>query len=62
MKFIDAFGNQLTRGQIKYLILKLEEKNLIVKDGLGRWAVYKLSKKIDISQNILQQFQFAIEH
>ncbi|GHT08064.1 hypothetical protein AGMMS49525_17260 [Bacteroidia bacterium] len=59
--FVDAFENLLTRGQIKYLILKLEEDGLIVKEGLGRWAVYKLSEKIDIRQNILQQFQFAIE-
>ncbi|MDR1896325.1 MAG: putative DNA binding domain-containing protein [Prevotellaceae bacterium] len=61
-EFVDAFENQLTRGQIKYLILKLEEEGLIVKEGLGRWAIYKLSGKIDIRQNILQQFQFAIEH
>jgi hypothetical protein len=59
--FVDAFENLFTRGQIKYLILKLEEEGLIVKEGLGRWAVYKLSEKIDIRQNILQQFQFAIE-
>jgi ATP-dependent DNA helicase RecG len=59
--FVDAFGNQLSRGQIKYLILKLEEDGLIIKDGLGRWSVYKLSEKIDDRQNILRQFQFAIE-
>ena len=60
--FVDAFENQLSRGQIKYLILKLEEDSLIVKEGLGRWSVYKLSKKIDNGQNIFKQFQFAIEH
>ena len=60
--FVDAFNNKLSRGQIKYLILKLEEDGLIVKDGLGRWSIYKLSEKIDNKQNILTQFQFAIEH
>ena len=59
--FVYAFENQLSRGQIKYLILKLEEKGLIMKEGLGRWVVYKLSEIIDARQNILQQFQFAIE-
>jgi ATP-dependent DNA helicase RecG len=59
--FVDAFDNQLSRGQIKYLILKLEEDGLIIKEGLGRWSVYKLSEKIDDRQNILKQFQFAIE-
>ena len=59
--FVYAFENQLSRGQIKYLILKLEKEGLIVKEGLGRWAVYKLSEIIDNRQNILQQFQFAIE-
>ena len=60
--FVDAFENQLSRGQIKYLILKLEENGLIVKDGIGRWSIYKLSEKMDDKQNILKQFQFAIEH
>jgi ATP-dependent DNA helicase RecG len=60
-EFVDAFDNQLSRGQIKYLILKLETEGLIVKEGLGRWSIYKLSEKIDNKQNILKQFQFAIE-
>ena len=60
-EFVDAFGNQLSRGQIKYLILKLEEEGLILKEGLGRWSIYKLSDKIDKGKNIMTQFQFAIE-
>ena len=60
--FVKAFDNQLSRGQIKYLILKLEEEGLILKKGQGRWSIYKLSDKIVDSQNILEQFQFAIEH
>jgi ATP-dependent DNA helicase RecG len=59
--FVSAFDNQLSRGQIKYLILKLEEEGLIIKEGIGRWSFYKLSDKIDNQQNILIQFQFAIE-
>ena len=59
--FVEVFKNQLSRGQIKYLIIRLEEDGLIVKEGLGRWSVYKLSKKIDNNQNIFKQFQFAIE-
>jgi len=61
-EFVDIFDSQLSRGQIKYLILKLEEEGLIVKEGLGRWSVYKLSEKIDKEKNIMTQFQFAIEH
>ena len=61
-EFVDIFDRQLSRGQIKYLILKLEEEGLIVKEGLGRWSVYKLSEKIDKEKNIMTQFQFAIEH
>jgi ATP-dependent DNA helicase RecG len=59
--FVDAFGNILTREQIKSLIYRLENDGLIVTDGVGRWTVYKLSDKIDDRQNILKQFQFHIE-
>ena len=59
--FVEAFDSQLSRGQIKYLVLKLEEAGLIIKEGRGRWSKYSLSKKIDYSQNIFMQFQFAIE-
>ena len=41
--------------------MKLEKEGLIMKDGLGRWANYKLSEKIDNSQSIYKQFQFTIE-
>jgi ATP-dependent DNA helicase RecG len=54
--FVDAFNTQLSRGQIKYLILKLEEKNLIVKNGLGRRTQYVLDKNIDRTKNITTQF------
>ncbi|MDR2621200.1 MAG: putative DNA binding domain-containing protein [Dysgonamonadaceae bacterium] len=54
--FVDAFDNQLTREQIRYLISKLEEENLISKSGSGRWTVYFVSNKIDSNQNIFGQF------
>jgi ATP-dependent DNA helicase RecG len=54
--FVDAFNNQLSRGQIKYLILKLEEEKLIIKSGLGRWTQYCLDKSIDEEKNIAAQF------
>ena len=55
-EFVDAFGNQLSRGQIKYLILKLEEEKLIERLGFGRTTLYKLNRKINIEQNITSQF------
>jgi hypothetical protein len=54
--FIDAFGNLLTREQIRYLISKMESDNLISKSGNGRWTNYYVSNKIDGSRNILEQF------
>jgi ATP-dependent DNA helicase RecG len=61
--FVSAFENQLSRGQIKYLILKLESENLIEKTGGGRSIKYSLSRKINEKENIARQFieiiQFA---
>jgi ATP-dependent DNA helicase RecG len=54
--FVNAFDNQLSRGQIKYLILKLEEKKLIEQVGTGRTTLYRLNKNIDNTQNITTQF------
>jgi len=54
--FVDAFENQLSRGQIKYLTQKLEADGLIVKEGIGRTTQYRLNKKFDIEQNIAAQF------
>ena len=59
--FVKAFDNVLTREQVKALIYKLENAGLIIKEGLGRWTIYKLSKKIDNRQSIIKQFQFHIE-
>jgi ATP-dependent DNA helicase RecG len=54
--FVNAFNNQLSRGQIKYLILKLEEEKLIKQVGTGRTTLYRLNEKIDNTQNITTQF------
>jgi ATP-dependent DNA helicase RecG len=54
--FVDAFGNNLSRMQVKYLISKLEEERLIVKSGLGRHTQYNVDANIDASKNILEQF------
>jgi hypothetical protein len=59
--FVNAFGDLLTREQIKRLIYKMERDELIIADKLGRWTIYQLSKKIDNSRNILTQFQLHIE-
>jgi ATP-dependent DNA helicase RecG len=54
--FVDAFDNQLTREQIRYLISKMEEDNLISKSGNGRWTIYYVSNQINAVQNIFEQF------
>ena len=59
--FVAAFENQLSRGQIKYLILKLEDNKLIEKKGGGRSIKYNLNSKINIQENIARQFIEAIQ-
>ncbi|GHT26425.1 hypothetical protein AGMMS4957_21890 [Bacteroidia bacterium] len=54
--FVDAFGNNLSRMQVKYLISKLEEKRFIIKSGLGRHTQYNLDASIDANKNIFEQF------
>ncbi|MDR1895798.1 MAG: putative DNA binding domain-containing protein [Prevotellaceae bacterium] len=54
--FVGAFGNNLSRMQIKYFISKLEEERLIIKSGLGRHTQYSLDVTIDANNNILEQF------
>ena len=59
--FVDAFDNQLSRAQIKYLILKLENDRLIEKKGGGRSIKYNLNSKIDERKDIAQQFIESIQ-
>jgi hypothetical protein len=54
--FVDAFENNLSRMQIKYLISKLEEEQLITKSGLGRHTRYNVDLSIDTNKNVLEQF------
>jgi ATP-dependent DNA helicase RecG len=54
--FVDAFGNQLTREQIKTLIYKLENEKLIEKRGGGRSIKYILNRMIHLESNIFEQF------
>jgi len=61
MDFVVAFDNQLSRGQIKYLVLKLEKDKLIEKKGGGRSIKYNLNKMIDEKKNIAQQFIESIQ-
>jgi ATP-dependent DNA helicase RecG len=59
--FVAAFEAQLSRGQVKYLILKLESDNLIEKKGRGRSIKYHLNSKIDEKGDIAIQFIESIQ-
>jgi ATP-dependent DNA helicase RecG len=59
--FVAAFDNQLSRGQIKYLILKLENDKLIEKKGGGRSIKYNLNSKINQQESITRQFIETIQ-
>ncbi|MDR1582330.1 MAG: AAA family ATPase, partial [Prevotellaceae bacterium] len=55
--FVAAFENQLSRGQIKYLILKLEDEKLLTRIKAQKYTHYILNKeKINIQHNIYEQF------
>jgi len=54
--FVDAFDKLLTREQIRYLISKMEDDFLILKEGSGRWTKYFVNQRIDVTQNIFVQF------
>ena len=59
--FVEAFENQLTRGQIKYIISKLENEMLIKKMGGGRSIKYQINKKVEENKNITQVFIESIQ-
>jgi ATP-dependent DNA helicase RecG len=54
--FVDAFDNQLTREQIRYLISKMEEEKLIERNGGGRSIKYSLSNRKTEKKGILEYF------
>ena len=59
--FVMAFGTLLTRGQIKYMMLKLENDKLVEKKGGGRSIKYKLSSIINKQDSIIRQFIETIQ-
>ncbi|MDR3220039.1 MAG: hypothetical protein LBU22_13890 [Dysgonamonadaceae bacterium] len=55
--FVDAFNNQLSHGQIKFLILKLETDKLPTKIKAQKYTDYVLNNEIiNIQHNIYTQF------
>ena len=57
-EFVDAFDNQLSREQIRYLISKLEEDKLVERLGGGRSIKYRLNKNRENGKTV---FEFFIE-
>ena len=54
--FVDAFDNQLSREQIRYLISKLEGNQLIERLGGGRSIKYRLNNNKHIEKTVLEYF------
>jgi ATP-dependent DNA helicase RecG len=54
--FVDAFGNLLTREQVRYLISKLEEDKLLEREGGGRSIKYRLNSGFIKEGNLFRQF------
>ena len=54
--FVEVFKNQLSRGQIKYLVLKLEEEKLLIKIQAQKYTRYMLNNDVIKSySNIYEQ-------
>lgn len=54
--FVNAFDNLLTREQVKTLIYKLENENLLIKIKAQKYTRYILNvEDIDSRQNIYRQ-------
>ncbi|GAB6013633.1 ATP-binding protein, partial [Viscerimonas tarda] len=55
--FVEAFGNQLSRAQVKFLILKLESYKLLTKIKAQKYTRYILNNEtINAQENIYEQF------
>jgi len=54
--FVNAFDNQLSREQVRYLVSKLEENQLIERLGRGRSIKYRLNKNKDIKKTVFEYF------
>jgi len=55
-EFVDVFDNQLSREQVRYLISKLEENQLIERLGGGRSIKYRLNKNRSIENSVFEYF------
>jgi hypothetical protein len=54
--FVDAFHNQLSRAQVKFLILKLETDKLLTKIKAQKYTHYILNEKMSMQRNVYEQF------
>lgn len=59
--FVKAFDKRLTRPQVKYLIEKLEENKVLVKEGKAKGTKYKLVPKIAGSDTLLRDIINILE-
>ena len=56
MDFVEAFRNKLSREQVRYLVSKLEDNELIVRLGGGRSIKYQIGKNRDIEKTVFEYF------
>ncbi|MDR2474064.1 MAG: hypothetical protein LBD53_11025 [Tannerella sp.] len=54
--FVEVFHNQLSRAQVKFLILKLENDKLLTKIKAQKYTHYILNEKINMQRNVYEQF------
>jgi ATP-dependent DNA helicase RecG len=54
--FVEVFHNQLSRAQVKFLILKLETDELLTKIKAQKYTRYILNEKISMQRNVYEQF------
>jgi ATP-dependent DNA helicase RecG len=55
-EFVEAFGNQLSREQIRYLVSKLEDNQLVERVGGGRSVKYRLNANGDMGKTVFELF------
>ena len=58
--FVDAFDKQLSREQVRYLVSKLEDNQLIERLGGGRSIKYHLNNNMDIEMTVFEYFNKKI--
>ena len=55
--FVEVFENQLSREQVRYLISKLEENQLVERVGGGRSIKYRLNCNKSIEKSVFEHFR-----